>query len=236
MDEGCRRKGPGPAENRLSLTAGRQSSRHSVRRRDGALSPTAAALVLALVASIPSIGVGSVRAPGPLADVHARPVGASGDDSRARGQWSGVDQIQRDGRPDSNFTYYVGFVEDGLPTGTQWTVVLDGTDSSSSNLSTLEFVRLTGENSWYVDPVAGYSVAPQSGTFENGTTIVVTFTSASSGGGGTSGGSGSSSGTLGLPRDDVYAVIAVIIVGVALGAGTYFYRTRSSTKPPPPPP
>ena len=58
--------------------------------------------------------------------------------------------------------YTVTFKESGLPTSTPWAVELNGTLKSSTN-STISFLEPNGTYGFNVQPIAGYSVTPQSG-------------------------------------------------------------------------
>jgi hypothetical protein len=74
--------------------------------------------------------------------------------------------------------YSVGFVESGLPTGTRWSVTLNGTISGSTGLS-LGFIEPNGSYLFTVGSVAGYAPNPLTGTASvNGAadTVTITFT------------------------------------------------------------
>lgn len=58
--------------------------------------------------------------------------------------------------------YSVTFVESGLPSGTFWSVTLDGnTQSSTSN--TISFSMSNGTYDYYIPKITGYTVMPQNG-------------------------------------------------------------------------
>jgi parallel beta-helix repeat protein len=72
----------------------------------------------------------------------------------------------------------VTFSESNLPKGTAWTVTLDGTKGSSTN-ATIVFHEPSGSYGYVVEPLAGYTAAPSSGTTNVGTsavTVAIVFT------------------------------------------------------------
>ena len=73
--------------------------------------------------------------------------------------------------------YTVTFKESGLPTSTSWAVDLNGTLKSSTN-STISFLEPNGTYGFNVQPIAGYSVTPQSGNVivdNSNTSYSITF-------------------------------------------------------------
>ncbi|MGC8580584.1 MAG: hypothetical protein ACP5MB_11100, partial [bacterium] len=58
--------------------------------------------------------------------------------------------------------YSVTFTESGLPSGTSWSVTLNGTTLSSSN-STISFYEPNGTYSYTIGSISGYSSSPSSG-------------------------------------------------------------------------
>ena len=60
-------------------------------------------------------------------------------------------------------TYTVTFTETGLPSGTSWSVTLDGTPQSSTT-SSIAFTKANGTYAYSVGSVSGYTVSPSSGT------------------------------------------------------------------------
>jgi len=60
-------------------------------------------------------------------------------------------------------TYTVTFTETGLPTGTDWSVWLNGTTEATASTS-LQFSELNGSYPFVVEPVAGFSIDPRAGT------------------------------------------------------------------------
>ena len=76
-------------------------------------------------------------------------------------------------------TYTVTFGETGLPSGTSWSVRVNGTLESSSSPSSIVFDEPNGSYAFTVLNVSGYSVGPASGTLiVNGAalSVPVTFT------------------------------------------------------------
>lgn len=85
-------------------------------------------------------------------------------------------------------TYTVTFSESGLPTGTTWSVTLNGTPSSGAG-ATLVFSSTNGSLAYTVGAVAGYTATPSSGTVTvagANTGVSIAFSSSSSSGGQTS--------------------------------------------------
>ena len=108
----------------------------------------------------------------------------------------------------SQQTYSVTFTETGLPSGTQWSVTLNGkTETSTTN--TISFVEPNGTYSFTIASINGYSVSQSSGSITvNGTNIsqnitfkpVTTTTSPSS--------------------NDylIYIITAIVVIAAAIGA------------------
>lgn len=63
----------------------------------------------------------------------------------------------------TKLTYTVTFSETGLPSGTNWSVTLNGVTSSSTRAS-ISFVEVNGTFTWSVGAQAGYHATPASGT------------------------------------------------------------------------
>ncbi len=73
-------------------------------------------------------------------------------------------------------TYSITFTETGLPSGTSWSVTLNGATSSSTT-STITFTEANGTYSYTVGTVSGYTVAPLSGmSTVNGASVSQTIT------------------------------------------------------------
>jgi DNA-binding beta-propeller fold protein YncE len=105
-------------------------------------------------------------------------------------------------------TYVLIFVESGLPSGTAWSVTVDGSTNTSHG-SSLTFTLANGLYSYSVAKVSGYSAAPGSGSVTlsgSDRTVSVTFTTSS----------GSTSGLLGLPGMDGYILIGLLLLLLAI--------------------
>ncbi len=103
--------------------------------------------------------------------------------------------------------YSVVFTESGLPSGTRWTVTLNGTANSSA-ITTIGFVIRNGSYAFTVAAVSGYTVAPSAGDANvtgKSVSIAVTFSPTSSS-------SPSSPTFLGLPALEGYALLGAIIL------------------------
>jgi hypothetical protein len=68
--------------------------------------------------------------------------------------------------------YFVTFVETGLPTGTNWTVILNGTPQYTFG-SSMNFSEADGEYLFTVGGVAGYTVNPEGNVTVNGGPVKV---------------------------------------------------------------
>jgi hypothetical protein len=67
--------------------------------------------------------------------------------------------------------YGIAFLEAGLPTGTSWSVTLDGT-VGAANIPTLNFLEPNGTYSFTVNPETGFTSSPSSGSITvNGTAV-----------------------------------------------------------------
>jgi len=74
--------------------------------------------------------------------------------------------------------YSVTFTESGLPTGTQWSVTLNG-ETETSTTNTISFTEPNGAYSFSISSINGYSVSPSSGSITvNGASVnqAITFT------------------------------------------------------------
>jgi hypothetical protein len=74
-------------------------------------------------------------------------------------------------------TYTVTFTETGLPTGTSWSITMNGVEESSSTAS-IVFTEPNGTYSYSITPIPGYSTAYTGEVTVNGASITqdVTFT------------------------------------------------------------
>lgn len=116
-------------------------------------------------------------------------------------------------------TYLITFTETGLPTGTSWSVTLEGTPMSSTT-DTLQFSEGNDTYSFTVGVVSGYSAAPSSGSVVvNGGPVSkeIAFTAST-----TPPPSSSSSGILGLSGWEGYGLLggvaALLLVLILLAA------------------
>jgi len=112
-------------------------------------------------------------------------------------------------------TYLVTFTESGLPSGTSWSVILNGTTQSSTT-STVSFTEPNGTYPFRVIVVPGYSVSPTSGNVtvtgrSAGESLNFAFSS--------KGVEGTSSGFLGLSGDTGYYLVGGVggVVAVSVG-------------------
>jgi len=104
--------------------------------------------------------------------------------------------------------YTITFAESGLPTGTSWSVTLNGkTETSTTN--TISFTEPKGTYSFSISSIDGYSVSPSSGSIRvKGTNISekITFRSVT---------------TTSPPSSNdylIYIIIAIVIIAAAIGA------------------
>jgi hypothetical protein len=130
--------------------------------------------------------------------------------------------------PGSPGPYAVTFIETGLPSGTNWTVTLNGTQHVS-NTSLVNFSELDGQYSFTVGDVTGYSATPSSGSFNvSGTAVNQSV------------GFASKKGFLGLPGLDGYYLVlgalalAAILLAVALARRRRGRKPTSALPPRPP--
>ncbi|MGC9016251.1 MAG: hypothetical protein ACP5KM_05685, partial [Conexivisphaera sp.] len=100
--------------------------------------------------------------------------------------------------------YAVTFVESGLPSGTQWSITLNGTvESSRSNIIT--FIEPSGLYYYSVGSVPGYSPAPSLGSARvsgQNISIAISFTALTP----------SQGRPTGVPYAELYGAVGVIVV------------------------
>lgn len=131
--------------------------------------------------------------------------------------------------PPGRTEYSVAFVESGLPSGTAWSVTLNGSTQSSTT-TTLTFQEVNGSYDFSVGPMSGYTVSPASGAVKvigDATGQALTFTSSSTSNGTTS----PAPGFLGLPGYDGYLLIGVVVAAVATVLGVMLLRGRRKAPP-----
>ncbi|MGC8620276.1 MAG: hypothetical protein ACP5LA_07265, partial [Thermoplasmata archaeon] len=119
--------------------------------------------------------------------------------------------------------YKITFTESGLPTGTSWSVTLNGTTESSTT-NTITFTEPNGTYAYSIGIIGGYTASPSSGTITvNGANVnqEITFSSSST-----------------LPpksstnsNDLLWIGIILVIVIIAIISGI-FIRKGKSKKPP----
>ncbi|MGP8075829.1 MAG: YncE family protein [Thermoplasmata archaeon] len=118
-------------------------------------------------------------------------------------------------------TYTVTFTESGLPSGSSWSVTLNGTPESSVG-SSLTYTEPNGSYPYMVGTVTGYNVTPSSGSVTvNGGSQGVSLTFSS---GPVSSSSAPSSGT---PLWE-YLLIGVVIAAVVIGVALFLRRRKAA--------
>ena len=124
----------------------------------------------------------------------------------------------------SGAVYTVTFTENDLPSGTSWSVALNGTTKSSTT-NTITFQETNGSYGFAVVTVSGYAASPSTGTVKvNGGSAGQTITFASSL---STGKTNQTTGFLGLPGFEGYILIGGIVAVVATGALILLLRKRS---------
>lgn len=119
-------------------------------------------------------------------------------------------------------TYTITFTESGLPSGTVWSVTIDGETHTSTN-ATVTFLETNGTYSFRVGSVSGFTVAPGSGSIPlSGSSLdrAIVFTATPN-----------AATFLGLPALEGYALlgaIALVVVGTILAL---VYRRRRYVPP-----
>ena len=76
----------------------------------------------------------------------------------------GPKKVEGGGNPVEQY-YILTFLESGLPTGTAWSVTLNGSTQGSAG-APLEFAEANGSYSYQVGNVPGYNATPNSGTLQ----------------------------------------------------------------------
>ena len=121
--------------------------------------------------------------------------------------------------PDASLpSYYnITFTETGLPSGTSWSVTLNGVKESST-ASTIVFSELNGTYTYTVNSVSGYTVSPSSGSITvNGKdmTQAITFTH-----------NPVKKTSFVLSPFELYAIIGAVIAIAAIGGAAIVLRRR----------
>ena len=123
----------------------------------------------------------------------------------------------------SKTTIPVNFTETGLPSGTNWSVTVNGTTESSTT-ATITFQEVDGTYSYVVKSLSGYTSSPSSGRISvtgSSVGLVITFTSKTN----------QSTGLLDLPGYDGYILIGVIVAVVVAAVALLLLRKRSPPAP-----
>lgn len=127
----------------------------------------------------------------------------------------------------ANFT--VTFTETGLATGASWSVTLGGSARSASAAS-IAFLEPNGTYTYVIHGAQGTVPTPSSGSLTvNGSGVVETIRFAASP-------PSATSPFFGLPPLEGYAVLAVVLLAVGLGALAVVLRRRGGRSGPIPPP
>ena len=116
--------------------------------------------------------------------------------------------------------YAVSFVEDGLPSGTSWSVTFNGTSETSST-NTITFVVPNGTYSFSIGSVSGYTVNESSGSLTVGGSNVsktITFSSTTN--------TNPISPFRGLSDLDIYAIIGAVILVLVIGSAVALNRRK----------
>ncbi|MGC2789687.1 MAG: hypothetical protein WA547_06490 [Thermoplasmata archaeon] len=162
-------------------------------------------IILAVLGMVVLVGLSSVPSTSARADSgpSAAPLGAS---------LSGATE------------YAVVFTETGLPSGTEWSITLNGTSQNSTS-STIQFSEPNGQYAFFVTPVSGYTVAPEGNLTVAGAPVSmsVTFVSTALSSGTCTSFSWSGSNDTGLP------VPIDTLSGNCIGSFAADYRTYNAT-------
>jgi YVTN family beta-propeller protein len=114
--------------------------------------------------------------------------------------------------------YNVTFTETGLPSGTTWSVTLNG-QTESSTTSTIVFTGLSnGTYSYTVSSVSGYTLSPSSGSINihgSNTSKSITFAH-----------NPSKKTPFKLSTIDIYAIIGAVVAIAAIGGAVMIIRRR----------
>jgi YVTN family beta-propeller protein len=128
-------------------------------------------------------------------------------------------------------TYPVTFTESGLPSGTSWTVSLNGTPLASTTTA-VAFAEANGSYSFTISSVPGYTATPSTGVVTvsgHSVSQLIGFQSSSS----KPPNNGTGSATfLGLPAAEGYALLGVIVAAVVVGAVVAVLLRRRRRFPP----
>ncbi len=112
--------------------------------------------------------------------------------------------------------YNVTFIENGLPAGTSWVIILNSTEESSTS-TTILFLEVNGTYSYTVNGISGYTVSPSGNVKVNGSNITeeTTYTHNSM-----------KKIPFNLPGSDIYMIGLVSLIIIALGAAIIVIRRK----------
>ena len=123
----------------------------------------------------------------------------------------------------SRATYTVTFTETELPSGTSWSVKLNGSAQYSTSAA-ITYQEVNGSYGYSVETVSGYTTSPSSGTLEvNGGPVNQTITFASSS---AKSKTNQTTGFLGLPGYVGYIAIGAVLVVVVVSVLVLLLRKR----------
>ena len=126
-------------------------------------------------------------------------------------------------------TYAVTFAESGLPSGTLWSVTLNGSSMSSATAYVV-FTEPSWTYSFTVGSLTGYTVSPSTGSITvKGTpvSLSITFTTSS-----TPPKNGTAPATfLGLPSVEGYSLLGVIVAAAVVAAAAVVLYRRGAKRP-----
>jgi YVTN family beta-propeller protein len=129
--------------------------------------------------------------------------------------------------PTPHTNYSVTFTETGLPSGTNWSLTLNGSVRSSTT-STITFPEVNGSYAYSVGAISGYTASPSSGNLQvsgQSVTRSITFTGPSTGGK-----SNPTTGFLGLPGYDGYLILGLVAALVVVALVMVFRRKKMPGK------
>jgi len=115
--------------------------------------------------------------------------------------------------------YSVTFTESGLPSGTSWSVTLNGT-TKSSTADTITFSVPNGTYSYSIGAVSGYTVSNSNGSVTvSGKNIPVSITFSSTS-------PPAKQPSSGIPSIELYGIIGAVVAVAAIGSAVALIRKR----------
>ena len=119
----------------------------------------------------------------------------------------------------SKVTYLVTFTESGLPSGTTWSVTLNGT-TKSSTADTITFSVPNGTYSYSIGAVSGYTVSNSNGSVTvSGKNIPVSITFSSTS-------PPAKQPSSGIPSIELYGIIGAVVAVAAIGSAVALIRKK----------